>query len=158
MTKPSPASEADLTQDELSAAAADMELVLAAEPNLSDFGFGASNIRKMTAEERVAFVQENRARIRLPRSLAQFMAARQWLAQFGKLKALNRSGSSYGLKHVAGHDIGYVTNGVFIAAAIAEGFIVRRIWSVNDTANPNAWFNISSAAWRRREQPEDASP
>ena len=32
---------------------------------------------------------------------------------------------------------------MFIAAAIAEGFRVRRI---NDS-NPNAWFNISSAAW-----------
>jgi hypothetical protein len=43
-------------------------------------------------------------------------------------------------------DIDYVTNGVFIAAAIAEGFCVRRI-SGN---NPNARFNISSAAWKGR--------
>jgi len=54
------------------------------------------------------------------RSLAQFIVARRWLSQFGKLKSLNKRGSSYGLKHVAAHDIGYVTNGVFIAAAIAE--------------------------------------
>jgi hypothetical protein len=45
-------------------------------------------------------------------------------------------------EHIAAHDIGYVTNGVFIA----EGFNVRRI---NDS-NPNAWFNISSAAWKGR--------
>jgi hypothetical protein len=36
---------------------------------------------------------------------------------------------------------------VFIAAAIAEGFSVRRI-SGN---NPNAWFNVPSTAWRRRD-------
>jgi hypothetical protein len=39
-------------------------------------------------------------------------------------------------------DIDYVTNGVFIAAAIAEGFSVQRIGN-----SPNAWLNISSAAW-----------
>jgi hypothetical protein len=56
------------------------------------------------------------------------------------LIAADRRGSS---KPIAEHDIGYVTNGVFIAAAIAEGFSVRRI---NNT--PNAMFNISSAGWK----------
>jgi hypothetical protein len=56
----------------------------------------------------------------------------------GKLPSTN----SIRQKHIAAHDIGYVTNGVFIA----KGFSVRRI---NDS-NPNAWFNISSAAWKGR--------
>jgi hypothetical protein len=71
------------------------------------------------------------------------MAARQWLSQFGRIKALNRRGTSCGLKHVAEHDIGYITNGAFIAAAIAEGFTVQR---ADD--GPNACFNISTKAWR----------
>jgi hypothetical protein len=45
-----------------------------------------------------------------------------------------------------------VTNGVFIAAAIAEGFTVRRA----DYNSPNVWFNISTEAWlqvdRNREE------
>jgi hypothetical protein len=126
-------------------AAADMERVLEQEPQLNDFGFGAHDPRSLTPEERAAYVAKNREFIRAPRSLAQFLAARRWLARFAKLKSLNTRGSSYGLKHVAAHDIGYVTNGVFIAAAIAQCFRVRRI----RLDSPNAWFNIASAAWRR---------
>jgi hypothetical protein len=86
--------------------------------------------------------------MRAPRSLAQFMAARGWLRRFSKIRALNRRGTSYGLKHCAEDDIGYVTNGVFIAAAITEGFNVRRV-------GPNAWFNISTEAWRYVERNRD---
>jgi len=140
--RPVPAGEA--APHEIAAAAVDMELILEQEPQLSDFGFGRSDFYK-TREEAVAKFREDRESIRDPQSLAQFILARGWLSQFAKLKSLNKCGSSYGLKHVAEHDIGYITNGVFIAAAIAEGFRVRRI---NDS-NPNAWFNISSAAWGR---------
>jgi hypothetical protein len=34
--------------------------------------------------------------------------------------------TTYGIKHTAEHDIGYVTNRIFIAAAAAEGFNVVR--------------------------------
>jgi hypothetical protein len=125
-------------------AAADMERVMVQEPQLTDFGFGIHYCGRKTKEEyEVEFSRERKAICEL-RSLEQFMAARSWLTQFGRTKAINRCGSSYGLKHVAARDIGYVTNGVFIAAAIAEGFIVRRI-----EYGPNALFNISSKAWYR---------
>jgi hypothetical protein len=141
-TKPPPASERDLTPEEIAAAAADMVKVLEIEPQLGDFGFGVSFPSGKTPEERIADLERNRASICEPRSLAQFMAARRWLRQFIKTKALSDKGSSYGLKHVAERDIGYLTNGVFIAAAIAEGFKVRRI---RDTAN--AQIAISAKAW-----------
>jgi hypothetical protein len=67
--------------------------------------------------------------------LAAFTAARAWLRQFSKLKRVNQRGTSYG----------YITNGVFIAAAIAEGYRVRRTRG----GSPNAWFNISTKAWAR---------
>jgi hypothetical protein len=121
----------------------DMVKVLAREPELNDFGFGVFDPRSKTPEERAVVFRRDREFIRDPSSLAQFTAARAWLNRFDKLKALNKRGSSYGLKHVAEHDIGYLTNGVFIAAAIAEGFIVQRIGD-----SPNAWFNISTKAWR----------
>jgi hypothetical protein len=108
----------DLTLDELALAAIDMDRVLEREPQLSDFGFGVYDPRSKTPEERIADLRLNREYVRAPRSLAQFMAARGWLRQFRKIKASNRRGTSYGLKHCAQDDIGYVTNGVFIAAAI----------------------------------------
>jgi hypothetical protein len=88
-------------------------------------------------------------RTRWPRS----PRPRVWLRQFNKTKTLNkRSGTSYGLKHVAEEDIGYITNGVFIAAAIAEGFRVKRC----SDNSPNGRLNISKAArgrgWRSGSQ------
>jgi hypothetical protein len=57
-----------------------------------------------------------------------------------------RCGTSYGLKHVAEEEICYMPNGIFIAAAIAEGFRVKRV----SYASPNAQFNISATAWQRK--------
>ena len=81
----------------------------------------------------------------MPRSLAAFVKAREWLGRQRKIKTINKSGISYGLKNVSEKDIGYLTNGVFIAAAIAEGFRVVR--DGNDS--PNACLNISKTAWHR---------
>ena len=55
------------------------------------------------------------------------------------------------MKHIAEDDIGYVTNGVFSADAIAEGFTVRRA----EPGSLNAWFNISTEAWRHVERDRD---
>ena len=102
-----------LTPDETAAAASEMEHFLEQHPQLSDFGFGLADFYK-THAERVAKFRADRESVRDPRSLAQFTIARGWLRQFAKLKSLNKRGTSYGLKHVAAHDIGYVTNGVLI--------------------------------------------
>lgn len=85
-------------------------------------------------------------------SLNEFEKARSWLAKQPKIKKLNYRCSSYGLKHAAERSIGYVSNGVFIAAAIAEGFQVKRRRN-----SFNALLNISSSAWRGlpyRRRPE----
>jgi hypothetical protein len=140
MCPESPA-EADLPPPD---PAAEMERILEQEPTLSDFGFGLADFYK-TREEAVVKFREDRERICDSNCLAEFIAARGWLKQFAKLKSFNKRGSSYSLKHVAEHDIGYVSNGVFIAAAIAEGFRVQRIGD-----SPNAWLNISSAAWEMK--------
>jgi len=63
-----------------------------------------------------------------------------------------KKGGSHGLKHVAEKNVGYITNGVFIAAAIAEGFRAVRIGET-----PNAWFNISTTAWKRSSANEKIS-
>jgi hypothetical protein len=142
---PRPAVEADFTPDQIAVAAADMARILEREPELSDFGYGLSDFEK-TPEERRARFEKDRQAIREPDSLVQFLTACRWLGQFAKIKVLNKRGTSYGLKHIAEKEIGYVTNGVFIAAAIAEGFRVRR----EGRRSPNAVLNISTTAWKRR--------
>jgi hypothetical protein len=148
-----PRNEDDLTPAELASAAIDMDRVLEHEPLLSDNGFKQLRGRRSQAEHEAQFIQW-REDMRTPRSLGQLMAARGWLRRFGKIRALNRRGTSYGLKHCAEDDIGYVTNGCFIAAAIAEGFNVRRV----ESGSPNAWFNISAEAWRHVERDRDEQP
>ena len=128
--------EMQTPEDTIAAGAEAMGAVMAEYPDLTDFGFGVSAEQTFDVE---------RLKLTEDRSLSQFMRARQWLRKFPKTKTLNRrAGSSYGLKHVAAHSIGYVTNGVFIAAAAAEGFTIERI-----TDSPNAWFNISTRAQGR---------
>ena len=61
-------------------------------------------------------------RERLLSSEESCSAACQWLATKAKTKTVNRKRSSYGLKHLAEDEIGYVTNGAFIAAAVHSGF------------------------------------
>jgi hypothetical protein len=128
----------------LTKAANDMKRVLAQAPELGDFGFGVFDDRKKTVEQRQAELMQERDDIQHPSALAAFAATRIWLSQFRKIKTLNKPGTSYGLKHAAECDVGYITNGVFIAAAIAEGFRVSRVGFT-----PNAYLNISKAAWGR---------
>jgi hypothetical protein len=130
-------------------AIAEILLAVTRHPELNDFGFGVygEHWRRLSPEEREAEFQANRAKMFEERSLVQFLRAREWLQGQGKRKTLNRFGTSYGLKHVAAHDIGYCTNGIFIAAAIAAGFQVERAGPWRQS--PNAFINISTYAWRR---------
>jgi hypothetical protein len=145
MSRVRPRNADDLTSAELATAAIDMDHVLEAEPLLSDNGL---KYRGLDEQDFIRWRED----IRAPRSLAQFMAARSWLGRFRKIKAPNRRGTSYGLKHCAEDDIGYSTNGVFIAAAIAEGFKICR----SGLSSPNVWLNVSTEAWRYTERERDA--
>jgi hypothetical protein len=117
---------------------------MAREPELTPYGFGVFDFRGEGRRPgwRAETLRQEREKLR--GQLNSFVAARAWLRRFPRLKRVNRRrGTSYGLKHVAEREIGYLTNGVFIAAAIAEGFVVRRI-----KHSPNARIGISSSAWR----------
>lgn len=145
VTMTPPAMPEDYTPEELAAAAAAMARVLAEQPELGSFGFGVFLAQDKTPAQREAELRAHRQQIVEPASLAQFLAARNWLRQFSKRQSINRTGTSYGLKHVAEHDIGYATNGAFIAAAIAEEFRVLRAGPMS----PNAFLAISARAWER---------
>ena len=108
-----------------------MRDVLAANPSLQRNGFSVG--REQSAEE----LAEERDQMLEPDALAQFEAARAWLRQWRMLKRPKHG--SYGLKHKAEPDAGYTMNGVFIAAAIAEGFPVKR----QPHGSPNADIAIA---------------
>jgi hypothetical protein len=134
---------------QLREAIAEILMAVTRHPELNDFGFGVfgERRRRLSPEEREAEFKANRAKMFEERSLRQFLHARDWLQGQRKLKALNRRGTSYGLKHVAAHDIRYCTNGIFIAAAVSAGFEIERAGSWQQS--PNAFMDISTRAWRR---------
>jgi hypothetical protein len=114
--------EADLPE-RIDAAAAELKSIGSLYPDLAASGFSGNDRAQMFTLE----------------SLASFNRARLWLSQWPK--ATFGPGTSYGLKHIAEFHIGYVANGVFIAAAVAEGFATERI-------GPNARIKIAASAWR----------
>lgn len=121
--------------------------ILAAHPQLSEFGYGvyAQYAQTGNALEQIAGeLTKQRASMVQPAALEQFHCARVWLRQFDKTARPNPRGTSYGLSRVAQRVIGPVRHGLFIAAALAEGFSVVRA----NPGSPNALLNISSHAWR----------
>lgn len=118
--------------------------IVSVHPELTAFGFGVFKERRLSEEEKAKQPAEERNRLLEPRSVDEFKRARVWLRDKPRTKHPNRRMTSYGLKHVAEKQIGYVTNGMFIAAALAEGFKVKHY----DPQGPNAWFNISSRVCR----------
>lgn len=109
-----------------------MRDVLAANPSLQPNGFRSFE-HGQSAQE----LAKKREQMLEPGALAQFEAARAWLRQWRMLKRPKHG--SYGLKHMAEPDAGYTMNGVFIAAAIAEGFPVKR----QPHGSPNADIAIA---------------
>lgn len=121
-----------------------IERALEKFPQLTDYGFGVYEVGHLSEAERDDQFRRDRADMFHPRSINSFVRARRWLEKQPRTKNVNDlAGSSYGLKHVAEPEIGYVSNGVFIAAAIAAGFTVERC-SNGRFRSPNAFFNISA--------------
>jgi hypothetical protein len=114
-------------------------------PDLSSNGFRCSERRlgypDRHDEWRVWMLREH--------EVGQFVRATEYLATRRKRKLVDRGGrSSYGWKHRAeswhkdrhpGADY-YISNGMFIAAAIAAGF---EIFRPPGYGGPNCLFNIS---------------
>lgn len=71
------------------------------------------------------------------------VAAESWLADKARRKTINPRYTSYGLKHLAEKEVGYITNGAFIAAAIHCGFAYRI-----HPDSPNPSFGISEKSLR----------
>ncbi len=126
---------------------ADIEAVLEQVPRLNDFGIGVFDPRSKTAEQREEDMRRDRQK--LLDSAEACTRVCGWLGLMEKTKTINDRHTSYGLKHMAEKAVGYITNGVFIAAAIHCGFPFKLI-----PGSPNVCFGISERSLRRlpREQ------
>lgn len=115
----------------------DIQNAIKKQPQLTNHGIGIyRNGRGLTlAQRKEKFDEDQRL---LLKSVDAFEKACQWLSTKSKIKTINKRHSSYGLKHMAEKEIGYVTNGVFIAAAIHCGYNVQV-----SPDGPNVSINIS---------------
>jgi hypothetical protein len=113
--------------------------ILARHPELQPAGFGQLDAVRLVRERALMLNEEN---------LAKFDAARAWLRPLRRTQHPRRLGDAHGTKHIAQHDIGHCGGGTFIAAAIAEGFKIRR-------SGHSAYLNISIWALREAEARAD---
>ena len=115
----------------------DIALIIDQVPTLNAHGIGLFNHgRGLSAAERDA--QLARGREELLGSEESCNKVCDWLVAKAKTKTVNHSYSSYGLKHLAEDEVGYVTNGAFIAAAIYCGFQYKLV-----PGSPNVLVGIS---------------
>lgn len=114
----------------------DIQRIMDEVADLNDFGIGVFQQRRRPEDECRTKLAEGKRE--LLNSVDACNRVCEWLRQFDKIKTINDHRSSYGLKHIAENDIGYVTNGVFIAAAIHCGYPYRI-----EPGHPNVCFGIS---------------
>jgi hypothetical protein len=124
-----------------------LALTMEKNPLLTCAGWGISNfnnLNKLPDKERNAARKKNfnneREDLRV-----NFKAVEEtyyWIKNnMTPIKTINRDNSSYNLKHRAEHDIGYIANGVFIAAALIACYEVKYVHG-----SINVYFNMSKKA------------
>src|SRR5690349_135793 len=89
-------------------------------PQLTDAGVAVNIGNKMSQDEYEKKFHEDRES--LLNSTEVFEKTCKWLEHIQKIKTINQNHSSSDLKHIAERETGYISNGVFIAAAIHCGF------------------------------------
>lgn len=124
-----------------------LAITMARIPSLNDFGIGLyAEDRKKPIEVRQAIMKAERET--LVASVERIGHVVDWLqAHVAPIKTLSSWRTSYGNKHIAEGDIGYITNGVFIAAAIIAGYPYRINWG-----SPNVSFGMSERSLKAIEK------
>jgi hypothetical protein len=133
-----------------------IEAVMAREPVLCVNGMRSYDRRKTLQENAKAFA-DWRQKMLGAHCVVQFVRAVEFLQTLEKSPRVNRDRTSYGYKHSAeyfhkerspGEDP-YVSNGMFIAAAMHLGFTIKR----DHDNSPNVLINIAKPkASRQRTQ------
>jgi hypothetical protein len=130
-----------MTRDDIVSA---MEMI----PNLGGHGVGIFDpARKLSPAERAASLEAERES--LLSDVEGCTRVCEWLSDLEPIRTVKHS--SYGLKHLAEKEIGYITNGAFIAAAVHAGFPFR----VNP-GSPNVTFGISERSLKRKREMQTA--
>lgn len=135
----------------MTVAKAAVEAVMAEWPDLTFIGFFTPEFKELPADRESRKV-DDRARMLTDNALEQFERCREYIAANLEVgPRVNPNVSSYGLKHrverwYPEREGVYVSNGMFIAAMIDQGFRVGQI------DGPNCFFNITPASMKRSEQ------
>ncbi len=140
------ANEAGFRSWEVLLKAPDAEMQLAAvmhkHPLLCNNGIGVFNHWRIPRPQRETELLVERKK--LQDSIDDVLGTIEWLrSNISPIKTINDKHSSYGLKHLAEKELPpkyYITNGVFIAAAIMSGYVYRQ--SVHH-GSPNVEFAMS---------------
>ncbi|AEH16323.1 hypothetical protein [Shewanella baltica] len=123
-----------------------IQAVINQVPELTDFGISIyTNGRVLDKTQKKA--EFDKSQSSLLGSSESFEKTVSWLKQVEEIKSFNLRRSSYGIKHLAERDIGYITNGVFIAAAIHSGFKYKINYD-----SPNVQFNMSEKSLKMLEK------
>lgn len=119
--------------------------VMEREPELTQHGYPYS-YKRMTAAERKAEHDMHRASMVTDDSVEQFLLAQRFLFNQSRTQRVTRKVSSYGYKHQIEEILrqtnapeNFVSNGMFIVAALDLDFIVARI-----DGSPNVYLNIGA--------------
>ena len=113
-----------------------LESVMSRIPRLSDFGIGLYEERHIPKEERPALLAAEREALR--KSAPAVAATVEWLRK-NVAPVRKTTHSSYAVKHVVEKDIGYITNGVLIAAAVIAGYPYKVV-----PGSPNVSLGMST--------------
>lgn len=145
-----------VVRTKLPGARAAISAVMDREPALCANGMRSYDLRQTPQQNAKAFEDWRREMLE-PHAIAQFMRAVEYLKTLAMSKTANRDRTSYGYKHNAEHfhkdrspdDDPYVSNGMFIAAAVHCGFKIKR----DHDNSPNVLINIAKPkASRQRTQ------
>jgi len=145
------------------AAVAALEQVSAQWPRLTIWGFGPGDRDRLpngeweTGGDRQRRLEDGRARLVSRPEADAFLASLALVARVERTKTIRPATNSYWLKHIAenyectfpnGERLGpvYVPNGVFIAAAIHAGFMVKPFTDDYGAEALNAGFNMGKAS------------
>lgn len=119
-----------------------IEAVFSKIPELTPHGVGVYEAipRYISHERRTELLKV--AQDKLIQDVAGFNAACAWLQTRERIKTVNRNHTTYHLKHFMERDnFGYVSQGIFIAAAVHLGFVFK----LTDE-NHGVYLNISEKA------------
>src|SRR5262249_23851326 len=113
-------------------------------PGLSAYGIGFPRHDDLKPHEHEKWFRREQAE--LLNDVDGCSRAEAWLRDKPKRKYVNWRHSSYGLRRIAEKEIGYVSHGAFIAAAIHCGFPYQIL-----PHSPNPSFGICESALQARK-------